>query len=223
MIIRLALFIWWFTSPTSSWSRWITVVSVAAVLFIVNTGVLNPFAEQIWVPLRRHLENLIPLAADAGAGQRQRPIAENAQGGDGNAANPARPRDPDPADAAVRLVQQRRQDNANWLLNQARRLERAGILFIASLAPGLAERHIAQVEAEARAERQRQQEAEAAATASVIPATPENTSNDPPTASHEASQPPSTNEHRDSGLGSSGGEAQQSTNVPAPDEPLIAT
>ncbi|KAI3321748.1 hypothetical protein HD806DRAFT_523698 [Xylariaceae sp. AK1471] len=222
MIIRLALFIWWFTSPTSSWSRWITVVSVAAVLFIVNTGVLNPFAEQIWVPLRRHLENLIPLAADAGAGQRQRRVAENAQGGDGNAANPARPRDPDPADAAARLVQQRRQNNANWLLNQARRLERASILFIASLAPGLAERHIAQVEAEARAERERQQEAEAAATAAASAAL-EDTNDDPAIASHETSESLSNNEPPDFGTRSSGGEPQQNTDAPAQEEPLIAT
>ncbi|KAI0408055.1 hypothetical protein F4802DRAFT_447708 [Xylaria palmicola] len=165
MIIRLALFIWWFTSPTSSWSRWITVISIAIALFIVNTGAFNPLAEQIWVPLRRHLENLIPLAADGEGRNQQHAAAENAQAGDANDMDPARPQNPNPADAAARLVQRRRQDNANWLLNQARRLERAGILFIASLAPGLAERHIAQVEAEARADRQRQQEAEAAAAA----------------------------------------------------------
>lgn len=186
MIIRLALFIWWFTSPTSSWSRWITVISIAITLFIVNTGALNPFAEQIWIPLRRHLENLIPLAADAGDRQQQRLIPDNAPGGDVNGANPARPRDPNPADAAARLVQQRRQDNANWLLNQVRRLERAGILFIASLAPGLAERHIAQVEAEARAERQRQQEAEATAAATATPAAVEDTNSNPATTGLEA-------------------------------------
>ncbi|KAI0805892.1 hypothetical protein GGR55DRAFT_653934 [Xylaria sp. FL0064] len=185
MIIRLGLFIWWFTSPTSSWSRWITVVSIAITLFIVNTGVLNPLAEQIWIPLRRHLENLIPLAADAQGHQQQRPAAENAQGGDVNGADPARPGGLDPADAAARLVQQRREDNANWLLNQVRRLERAGILFIASLAPGLAERHIAQVEAEARAERQRQQEAQAAATAAAQPES-EDTNADTAVASPEA-------------------------------------
>ncbi|KAI1180839.1 hypothetical protein F4777DRAFT_174644 [Nemania sp. FL0916] len=185
MMIRLALFIWWFTSPTSSWSRWITVVSIAITLFIVNTGALNPIADQIWVPLRRHLENLIPLAADA---PRQRPAAGNAQGGDGDVANPARPRDPDPANAAARLVQQRRQNNANWLLNQARRLERAGILFIASLAPGLAERHIAQLEAEARAEAQRQQEAEAAQAAR------ETASGDPTATSPDAHETPTNDD-----------------------------
>ncbi|KAI0119937.1 hypothetical protein GGR51DRAFT_495623 [Nemania sp. FL0031] len=192
MIIRLVLFIWWFTSPTSSWSRWITVVSIAITLFIVNTGALNPLAEQIWVPLRRHLENLIPLAADAEGRQQQHPAAENAQGGDVNGVNPARPTDPDPANTAARLVQQRRQNNANWLLNQVRRLERAGILFIASLAPGLAERHIAQVEAEARAERQRQEEAEAAA-ATAAQAASEHASNNTAIANPEAHESPSDN------------------------------
>ena len=46
-----------------------------------------------------------------------------------------------------------------WLAGQLRRLERAGLLFLASLAPGVAEGHIANLEAE---ERQRR-DAEAAA------------------------------------------------------------
>ncbi len=214
MIVRLALFIWWFTTPTSSWSRWITVVSIAIALFIVNTGVLNPFAEQIWVPLRRHLENLIPLAADAQGRQQRRPVAENAQGGDANGANPAGPRDPDPLDAAARLVQQRREDNANWLLNQVRRLERAGILFIASLAPGLAERHIAQVEAEARAERQRQQEAQAAESVAAQ-AGSEGTNGNPSIASPEARGASSAGDPPDYEAGPSNSAAGQNANPPA--------
>ncbi|KAI1438218.1 hypothetical protein GGR50DRAFT_640468 [Xylaria sp. CBS 124048] len=162
MILRLAGFIWWFTTPTSSWLRWITVVSIAITLFIVNTGVMHPLAEQIAGPLRRHLENLIPPVADADARQQQGAAADNARDGDANMADPARPDGPNPADTAARLIQQRHQNNANWLLDQVRRLERAGILFIASLAPGLAERHIAQAEADALA-RQRQQEAVVAA------------------------------------------------------------
>ncbi|KAI0443540.1 hypothetical protein F4803DRAFT_514582 [Xylaria telfairii] len=222
MIIRLALFIWWFTSPTSSWSRWITVVSIAITLFIVNTGVLTPFAEQIWVPLRRHLENLIPLAADAQGGQRQHPAAENAQDGNANGANAGRLRDPDPADAAVRLVQQRQQGNANWLMNQARRLERAGILFIASLAPGLAERHIAQVEAEARAERQRQQEAEAAATAAAQAAS-DHIDGNATANSSEGRGSPSADDPPDYEAGPSNGTTGQNAKGPtptsAPEEP----
>ncbi|KAI0456771.1 hypothetical protein F5B21DRAFT_124855 [Xylaria acuta] len=218
MMIRLALFIWWFTSPTSSWSRWITVVSIAITLFIVNTGVLNPLAEQIWIPLRRHLENLIPVAADAQGRQQQRPAAENAQGGDANGANPARPRDPDPANAAARLVQQRQQGNANWLLNQARRLERAGILFIASLAPGLAERHIAQVEAEARAERQRQQEAEAAV-ATAAQAASEHADHNPTLDSSEDRGSPSDGDSPDYEAGPSNGTARRDAKTPAPEDP----
>ncbi|KAI1819158.1 hypothetical protein F4861DRAFT_534680 [Xylaria intraflava] len=190
MILRLAGFIWWFTSPTSSWLRWITVVSIAITLFIINTGVMHPLAEQIWVPLRRHLENLIPPAADADARQQQRPAAgaENIQGGDAIVRNPVDPGHPNPSDAAARLVQQRHQDNANWLLNQVRRLERAGILFIASLAPGLAERHIAQAEAQA-SERQRQQEAEAAAAAAAQAAS-EDTNGTTNVASRETHETP---------------------------------
>ncbi|KAI0490372.1 hypothetical protein F4859DRAFT_6691 [Xylaria cf. heliscus] len=218
MIIRLALFIWWFTSPTSSWSRWITVVSIAITLFIVNTGVLNPFAEQIWIPLRRHLENLIPLAADAEGGQQQRPAAENAQGGDANGANAARLRNPDPADAAARLVRQRQQGNANWLLTQARRLERAGILFVASLAPGLAERHIAQVEAEARAERQRQQEAEAAAAAAAQAAS-DHVDDNPTTDSPEDRGSPSDGDSPEYEAGPSNSTTGQNEKKPALEEP----
>ncbi|KAI0537771.1 hypothetical protein GGR58DRAFT_470227 [Xylaria digitata] len=214
MIIRLALFIWWFTSPTSSWSRWITVVSIAITLFIVNTGVLNPFAEQIWIPLRRHLENLIPLAADAQGHQQQRPVADNAQGGDAQRANAARPRDPDPADAAARLVERRRENNANWLLNQARRLERAGILFIASLAPGLAERHIAQVEAEARAERQRQQEVEAAV-ATAAQTGSDDANDDITIANPEVRGSPSNGDPPDYEAGSPNSTTGQNANAPA--------
>ncbi|KAI1117264.1 hypothetical protein F5Y14DRAFT_439377 [Nemania sp. NC0429] len=217
MIFRLAVFIWWFTSPTSSWYRWITVISIAITLFIANTGALNPFAEQIWVPLRRHLENLMPLAADAGDRHQQRPLPGNNQGGDVNGANPAGPRDPNPADAAARLVQQRRNDNANWMLNQVRRLERAGILFIASLAPGLAERHIAQVEAEARAERQRQQEAEAARTAATTAAA-EDTNGNPSTTGVEAREAPSDDEPSAREAERSHNTAGNNTNIPNEEE-----
>lgn len=170
MAVRLGLFIWWFTSPSSSWSRWITVISVAIILFFVNTGFLNPIAEQVWTPFRRHLENLIPHAD----GHRRAPVrAGNAQGANGEASEPGQQRQPDPADTAARLVQRRRNANANWLMDQARRLERAGILFLASIAPGVAERHIAQMEAEVRAERRRREaeaEAEAAAAAAAAAA-----------------------------------------------------
>ncbi|KAI5924669.1 hypothetical protein F4810DRAFT_662732 [Camillea tinctor] len=216
MIIRLALFIWWFTSPSSSWSRWITVISIAITLFLVNTGLLNPITEQVWVPIRRHLENLIPLADGHGAHHDAHPArAENTEGANNNAGNHGRQGEPDPADAAARLVQQRRQQNANWLLNQARRLERAGLLFLASIAPGVAERHIAHLEAEARAERQRR-EAAAEAAAAAASAQSENTEgeqtneNSSPESGETAGQHEAVND-----------ENQGNDNMPAAEEPLI--
>ncbi|KAF9870794.1 ubiquitin family protein [Colletotrichum karsti] len=162
LIVRLGLFVWWFTSPNASWSRWFAVVFIALSIFVLNTGLLNGFFDQAVGPVRRHMENLIPLAAPNNPNEPVRPR----QGQDVIGANGQ----PDPARAAARLVDQRRHDNGNWLMDQVRRLERAGLLFLASIAPGVAERHIAHLEAEARAERQRREEAEAAAAAAAAEA-----------------------------------------------------
>jgi hypothetical protein len=65
------------------------------------------------------------------------------------------------------LIEQRRQaNNGGWLIAQIRRAEHSLLLFLASLVPGVGERHIAAREAEANAaeaERQRQIEAANAA------------------------------------------------------------
>ncbi|KAM0272210.1 hypothetical protein ACHAQH_008792 [Verticillium albo-atrum] len=170
LMVRLGVFIWWFTSPNSSWSRWVTVVVIAISIFIVNTGLFDAYFDQVVGPIRRHLDNLLPLAHNNNNNAQNN--AGPAQRADGQppaaAAHIHGP--PDPAQAAVRLVAQRRHDNANWLMDQARRLERAGLLFLASIAPGVAERHIAHLEEQERAERRRREEAEAAATAAAAAA-----------------------------------------------------
>ncbi|KXJ93255.1 hypothetical protein Micbo1qcDRAFT_194490 [Microdochium bolleyi] len=155
MVARLALFVWWFTTPESSWTRWLTVMSIALGLFLANTGVLNPLIEQFWVPVRGHIENLMPLADNHG---RRQPGQNQAAGAGADAVagdrNGRAGQVPNPAETAARLVEQRRNANAHWLLDAVRRLERAGLIFLASIAPGIAERHIEHLEAEARAERQ---------------------------------------------------------------------
>jgi hypothetical protein len=211
MVIRLMLFIWWFTSPTASWQRWFTVSAIAFTLFLVNTGLLNPLAEQVWTPIRRHIENLLPMADHH---VRERPMeAANAHG---NTADQGQRQQPNPADVAARLVQDRRRANANWLMTQVRRLERAGILFLASIAPGVAERHIAHLEAEARAERQRREAAEAAA-AEAARAAEENQDQQnaeaPEGASTENTGPEQTGD---------GEEAANAAPQGAAEEPLIA-
>ncbi|KAK3359354.1 hypothetical protein B0T25DRAFT_95618 [Lasiosphaeria hispida] len=174
LIIRLVVFVWWFTSNDPSWSRWVTMVAIAIAVFALNTGLLNGFANQAWDPFRQHLEGLIPLV-DPNRQQREaQPVAPPepaAPNGDARAAaaTGGQPADPNPAQVARRLVADRRNANANWLLDTVRRFERAGLLFLASIAPGVAERHIANLEAQERAERQRR-EAEETATAEAAAA-----------------------------------------------------
>lgn len=170
LLIRLAVFVWWFTSSETSWTRWLLIMFVATVVFLVNTGLFNRMAADWFNPIRQHLEGLLPLAGPAPNRNRgNEPAAANAGPGqeahnNNDHAPPAgrQQGEPDPAQVAARLVEQHRERNANWLLNQIRRLERAGLLFLASIAPGVAERHIAHLEAEARAERDRQEAAERA-------------------------------------------------------------
>lgn len=166
LIVRLGLFVWWFTSNDPSWSRWFTIVAIAIAVFLFNTGILNGVANQAWDPLRQHLEGLLPLAPpnNLQGGARPLPAPRPAAGnGGGNPGSGRETTDPNPAQTAARLVAERRNANAHWLLDHIRRFERAGLLFLASIAPGVAERHIAHLEAQERAERQRREAEEAAA------------------------------------------------------------
>lgn len=172
LLIRLGVFVWWFTSSDTSWTRWFTIMSIATAVFLVNTGLLNGVANNFFNPVRQHLDGLIPLApggnANREAGGNNPLVADQAApGGGGDNDGERRPRPgqqggPDPAQAAARLIAQRQQHNANWFVDQVRRLERAGLLFLASIAPGVAERHIAALEAQERAERERREAEERA-------------------------------------------------------------
>ncbi|KAG8415254.1 hypothetical protein J3458_009116 [Metarhizium acridum] len=172
LVFRLALFVWLFTSPNSSWSRWFTVICLAILVFLLSTGILNGVAENAWRPIGRHLENLLPtpeqhvrrqqLPAGQAGPPEQQPLV---QAGETN-----------PAQMAARLMAER--GRQTWFRVQVRRIERAGLLFLASIAPGVAERHIANLEAEARADeaRRREEEEAAAATEAENNASPGDTS-----------------------------------------------
>lgn len=178
LVVRLLGFVWFFTSGSNSWWRFFAFSAVALIIFIASTGVFNGITEQVWAPVRRHLETLLPLAAPNGpvpdAPANNPAAAPNAAAGapaEGPAEAPvgtpgAATAPPDPAQAAARLVEQRRVANENWIWTQFRRVEHATILFLASLVPGVGERHIAARVAEENllleAQRQRR-EAEAAA------------------------------------------------------------
>ncbi|OBT62332.1 hypothetical protein VE03_09047 [Pseudogymnoascus sp. 23342-1-I1] len=153
LIIRLIGFVWFFTSGNTSWWRFCMITGLGVVFFFINTGLIN------WAPIRRHLENLIPLAmpaanpAGAAAGQ---PAAAGAGAGtNGRAA------ELDPHRVAQRLIEQRQRQNAGWFMSQVRRVEHATLLFLASLWPGVGERHVAAREEEDQARRRREEAAEA--------------------------------------------------------------
>lgn len=156
LAVRLGLFVWWFTSPASSWWRWSAVIAIAVTIFVLNTGALDGLAETTWRVICRHMEDLIPVAGQGRVGAQ----ANQDQNRDQAAPQVPLEENPRPGTMAARLVRDRRRGNASWLLDHVRRVERAGLLFLASIAPGVAERHIANLEAEV--ERQRR-EAEAAA------------------------------------------------------------
>lgn len=182
LAIRLIGVVWLFTSGNTTWTRWFLFSAIAFLIFLVNTGVLNGFGDQLWGPIRRHVERLIPLAGPEAA---LVPAANAAIPQAGAAPVPApgnepAPRatngEPDPAQVAARLLEERRQQNGGWLLAQVRRAEHALLLFLASLVPGVGERHIAHREAEANAaEAERQRRIAEAAAAAAAAENPEST------------------------------------------------
>lgn len=185
LLVRLIGFVWFFTSGNPSWYRWFIIVALGIAVFLYNTGVLNGIANEIFGPIRRHLENLIPLAepeaalvpAQNAAAIPQAPAREAPVG---NLTSAQRQRgELDPAEAAERILEQRRQRLANggWLVAQIRRAEHSLLFFLASLVPGVGERHIAAREAEANAAEARRLEAIAAAEAAANAENAETTDN----------------------------------------------
>ena len=157
MTFRVALFLWLFTTSDSGWVRWATIIVVTLLALLLSTGAMNNFVDNAWRPLGRHLENMLPTLDHPRF--RREPTAAGA-----NSANTGLQQDVTARQIAARLVDQRQQQDS-WLPRQLRRMERAGLLFLASIAPGVAERHIANMEIQARAETQRREAEEAAAVA----------------------------------------------------------
>lgn len=149
LLVRLFGFVYFFTGG-GGYRRALLLGFCAFVVFIVQTGIFRPFIQQAWEPLRRHIENLLPLANNNDLGQipQAAPNLHN-----NNDSNPDNHQDLatnwmlTPQQAADRMLRGR-QNRADSLTRQyIRRAERAIALFIASLVPGFGERHIAAREA----------------------------------------------------------------------------
>lgn len=156
LLIRLFGFVYFFTAGGGH-RRAILLGICAFIVFIANTGALRPLFHTLWEPVRRHVEGLIPLAAAGDRDERQqRPLRppqvqqqqqqqiDNAAAGEGNGQNNYHatqtrqgPSEPSPSDLADRLLRERDEQSL------FRRAERAIALFVASLVPGVGERHIA--------------------------------------------------------------------------------
>ncbi|KAI4283552.1 MAG: hypothetical protein L6R38_002082 [Xanthoria sp. 2 TBL-2021] len=153
LLIRLFGFVYFFTAGGGH-RRAILLGICAFIVFIANTGAFRPLFRAIWEPIRRHVEGLIPLAAAGGGreGNRQQQGGQQQQQQQGRIEDGAEPdrngpnagantapntNRPDPRALADRLLR----DQANASL--FRRAERAVALFVASLVPGVGERHIA--------------------------------------------------------------------------------
>ncbi|KAI4118570.1 MAG: hypothetical protein LQ345_001407 [Seirophora villosa] len=187
LLIRLFGFVYFFTAGGGQ-RRAILLGICAFIVFIANTGAFRPLFRTLWEPVRRHVEGLVPLAAAGGGrdeGQqrprrqqqrRQAQIGNNAGAASENEHEPTRatptrrrqqhPQPHSPADLADRLLRERNEQSL------FRRAERAVALFVASLVPGVGERHIAardaaearrleaEREREVRAQREREEQEE---------------------------------------------------------------
>lgn len=163
LLVRLFGFVYFFTAG-GGYRRALLLGFCAFIVFVVQTGIFRPFIQQAWEPLRRHIESLLPLANN----NERRPLPQAAPNirNNNNNNNSNSPQDLatnmmlTPQQAADRMLQER-QNRVESLTGQyIRRAERAIALFIASLVPGVGERHIAAREAEeaARLEEERARE-----------------------------------------------------------------
>ncbi|KAG8528824.1 uncharacterized protein KY384_006513 [Bacidia gigantensis] len=144
LLIRLFGFVYFFTHGASL-TRTMILCSLATLVFLAQLGTFRG----LWEPIRRHADNLFALGGNEQPTRQPRrvePIPEAAQGRQG---------EPAPQEAAQRMFDERAQQNGNVFQQTLRRAERATALFLASLAPGVAERHIRAREA---AEAARQQD-----------------------------------------------------------------
>ena len=138
LLIRLLGFGYFFAGG-GGWRRTILIVVGALLVFIAQTGIFEPLVESVWLPLRRHVEGLLPLAANEGH-------PENVRQND-NGIRDVRHHEPTPEQAAERILRERNERHHGFVRNNLRRVERAVALFVASLVPGVGERHIAAREA----------------------------------------------------------------------------
>lgn len=142
LFVRLYFFCYMFSEP-GTWSR-VLLVAVAVIISLLSeTSVPRQLYGMIISPIQRHLEGLVHYSADEHV--QPRPQGTEAMGGPRNANESGDNR------AAV----------PTGIRHNIRRVERSLALFLASLVPGVGERHVEvrnAAEAARNAERAREEE-----------------------------------------------------------------
>lgn len=142
LMIRLFGFVYFFTAG-AGWRRTILLGLLAMLVFIAQTGIFRPIILGIWDPIRRHAEGLVPLVGNE---RPQAGVVRNRDNANTAGTGPAN-REHNPSLAHQALLQAGERQNGNIVRQSIRRVERAIALFVASLIPGVGERHIAAREA----------------------------------------------------------------------------
>ncbi|KAL2833941.1 hypothetical protein BJY01DRAFT_90024 [Aspergillus pseudoustus] len=127
LFVRLYFFCFMF-SPAGSWTRIIYVALAVVASMLSETSVPRRMYDLILAPVQRHLEGLVHFLPE----EEFPPAPQNTEGTGDEAATSQQ--------AGVRNGRE-----ANWtagLHHSIRRVERSAALFIASLVPGVGERHI---------------------------------------------------------------------------------
>ena len=158
LLVRLFGFVYFFTAG-GGYRRAILLGLCAFLVFIAQTGLFRPLLQSTWEPVRRHIENLLPLANNDRRLLPEAAAAANNANPEGHGAQRAN-RVPMPQQAAERLLREREQGDGRILRQYIGRAERAIALFVASLVPGVGERHIAARDAAEAAIREQERERE---------------------------------------------------------------
>ncbi|EXJ90135.1 hypothetical protein A1O3_03204 [Capronia epimyces CBS 606.96] len=160
LFLRLYLFMFVFSEP-GTWKRWALIVIAAVVCLQPRNG---PHARAL-TAARHHLDNLIaPRLQPVPAAQARQQAQADPLGNAGNGVAAQRPANIrgavqiTPEEAAARLIRQNQGEGpASWRA-AAYRIEQSIALFLASLIPGVGERHVrAREEARREAERLEQE------------------------------------------------------------------
>jgi hypothetical protein len=154
LFLRLYIFMFVLSEP-GTWRRWFLLAVAVIVCLLPRENPLRDLTNRI----RAHIDGLVPIAAAPEQRQQGQAAQNGAQAADNDgqarpAAGVATQR-PSPEQAAARIIRQNQErQNHGIVRDTIFRVERAMALFLASLVPGVGERHVrAREEARREAER----------------------------------------------------------------------